>query len=440
MLDRCTLGMLPAMIVLLLLRSTSPAGSGDTRSRGRRAERMGTAASVARPVSNRLERYATGSESERGLHWAERKLKKVFILPARKVSALSSEEAGEAFQAVLAKYGGSPRAYIGLARCDLRSGDYPAAVSALGEAIRLSRSDATARSAHQDASRLLCILRAASTQIPGGHLPLQVHPFNAPGGITLWVVLSAKVETADPFGTKFVEPRLFLFEEHQGYCRRKWESDVIRDPRLKAASFDDVALYVDDLNGDGVPEAAVSTVFVGGSWRPSHVDVFAWRGHQLAKSFGLTSSLPVWIEDIDHDGRYEIGNYFNIGWDMSHAEQPYWTDIYTYRRGHYVSANASFPREFRGWGRRLRAVLNQHPGDFEILKYEGVVCEIEGRRQAAFAAYRYAARECAALLEDEGDPRLHARLRWQLNDIRRRIGKLKRRQRIVWSSIQETYR
>jgi hypothetical protein len=206
-----------------------------------------------------------------------------------------------------------------------------------------------------------------------------------------------------------------------------WQSDALRDPRLKAAAFDEVALYVDDLTGDGIPEAAVSKVFVGGSWQPSHLDVFAWRSHQLTKILGLRSSLPIWIEDIGHDGRYEIGNYSDIGWDMSHAEQPYWTDIYAYKRGQYVLANAPFPREFHGWIRRLRTVLKRHPGDFEILKYEGIVHEIEGRPRAAFAAHRSAARECAALLEDERDPRLHARLEWQLNDIRRRISKLKRR-------------
>jgi tetratricopeptide (TPR) repeat protein len=364
--------------------------------------------------------------AERALRWAERKLKRVFQLPTRQASALSPKEAAEAFEAVLEKYGDLPRAYIGLAKCDLRSGDVTGAMRSLGQAIRLLRSDVSSRRECLEARRLLWVLRAASIQVPGGHRPLQIQRFNAPVGIPLWAVLSATVETGDPSGMKFVKPRLTLFRLRQGHYRKIWQSDVLRDPRLKAGAFDAVALYVADLTGDGVPEAIVEEVFLGGSWAPSHLDVFAWRRQRLVKILGVSSSQPVWIEDLDHDGRYEIGNYYNIGWDMSHAEQPYWTDIYAYERGHYVLANAAFPREFRGWLRRLRSVLKWHPGDFEILKYKGIAHDIEGRPTVAFAALRSAARECAALLETESDPRLHSRLEWQLNDIRRRIIKLKR--------------
>jgi hypothetical protein len=305
-------------------------------------------------------------------------------------------------------------------------------VGSFERAIRRSRSDATARREYHEAGRLLWVFRAASTQISGGYHPLQIQRFNAPGGIPLWAVLAAKVETGEPFGTKFVEPRLALFQERQGHYRNIWQSGVLGDPRLKGETFDDVALYVADLTGDGVPEAAVSKVFIGGSWMPSHLDVFAWRGHQLARILGLASSQPIWIEDIDHDGRYEIGNYYEIGWDMFHWEHPYWTDIYAYRGGSYRLADGEFPRAFRGWAHRLRRALKKHPADPQILQYLGIVHEIEGRPRAAFGALRSAARECAALLENEGDARLHARLKWQLNDIRRRILGLKRRPEGTW--------
>jgi len=48
--------------------------------------------------------------------------------------------------------------------------------------------------------------------------------------------------------------------------------------------FVDIRLFMYDFDGDGVKEPAVQEYSVGGSWDPSHVDVFmrkggAWSGY-----------------------------------------------------------------------------------------------------------------------------------------------------------------
>jgi hypothetical protein len=217
-----------------------------------------------------------------------------------------------------------------------------------------------------------------------------------------------------------------LFEESpQGY-RKVWQSGRLRDPRLGLeGALSDVQLYVLDLTGDGVSEAAVWKLFMGASWMPSHVDVFAWRGHRLVKILGVSSSEPIWIEDLHHDGRYEIGNYYEIGLDLAHCEQPLWTDIYAYRQRQYVLANEDFPQEFQGRVEELRELLKCYPWDPEILEYLGILHEIEGRPKAALAAYRYAERACRDRLQKKPDTELE-RLR---KDLQSRIRRLSRRAR-----------
>lgn len=376
----------------------------------------------------------TDPKAEQALRWAEQKLKKVPALPARLRESVDDcsprydlKEAEEAFRRVIAKYGGTARAYVGLGECQLRSGDYGAAVNSFRKALKLSSSHAAARAGHQRVSQRLRIARSVSPQISKGSKVIQIQRFTPGKSNRLWTILSAEISDVRDAVHPFSDVRLTLFKKAQRGYRKVWQSDRLKDPQHDIDAFSDVQLYVLDLTGDGVPEVAVWKVFRGASWMPSHLDVFAWRRNRLTKILGAGSSFPLWIEDINHDGRYEIGNYYEIGWDM--PGQPLWTDIYACKHGQYMLANRDFPKEFRGWTKKLREVLKDYPDDPEILKYLGIVHEIERRPKDALTAYRYASKACKARIKKETNSNFRVCLQRELNDLQRRTKKLAHRTR-----------
>jgi len=103
----------------------------------------------------------------------------------------------------------------------------------------------------------------------------------------------------------------------------------------------------------------------------------------VERVFEVTSHEPIWIRDINHDGRFEIGNNYAIGVDMCHAAQPRWTDIYGYENERFRNVNYRFRRRFRSWPHKLRTSLKQYPDDCDVREYLGIAEAIVGHSAAA---------------------------------------------------------
>jgi hypothetical protein len=97
-----------------------------------------------------------------------------------------------------------------------------------------------------------------------------------------------------------------------------------------------------------------------------------------------------------------------------------WPSVYACDGDAYVLANERFPKEFLQIGGQIQQRLAEHPGNWELLKYLGICCEIEGDPEAALDAYRRA----EAALTSQGVNSRSAQS--ELTDIRVRIQRLRR--------------
>ncbi|MCK4325104.1 MAG: tetratricopeptide repeat protein [Armatimonadetes bacterium] len=339
------------------------------------------------------------------------------------------EDAEEIWRDVVQEHSTLPRAWFALGRCQMRLGKYEAAVNSFEQTLNLAPGHAAAEAGQQRARELLQVAQTVQPQLPTGQQVIQLDELKVGKPKEWWLTLCGKVSEREFSDERFSDVHLNLYRETGQRLTRTWQyrlrghahSSGVLDMR-----FGDVQFYVLDLTADGVPEVVAGEVAYGASWAPSHLAVFTWRGGRLSKILGVSSSFPAWIEDVNGDGCYEIRNLYNIGWSMSHAEMPYWSDIYAYKRGRHVLANEDFPDEFEDWADKLQRVLEKHPDDWEILKYLGIVHEIEGRPGEALAAYRRAEKACRAEIEEPGrDAQSRAGLRCQLRDIQARIRKLR---------------
>ncbi len=324
------------------------------------------------------------------------------------------EEAEEVWRDVVQEHRTLPRAWFALGRCQMRLGKYEAAVNSFGQALNLAPDHAAAEAGRERARELLQVAQFVQPRLPTGQQVIQLDELKVGKPKGWWVALCGKVSEREfPFD-RFSDVHLNLYRETGQGLTRTWQ---YRLPGHAYASgfldmrFGDVQFYILDLTADGLPEVVVGEVFHGASWAPSHLAVFAWRANRLTKILGVSSSFPAWIEDVNSDSCYEIRNLHNIGRSMGHAQQPYWSDIYAYKRGRYILANEDFPGKFEDWADELQQVLEEHPDDWEILKYLGIVHEIEERPHEALAAYHRAEKACRA----EGE----------LEDIQGRIRKLR---------------
>lgn len=332
------------------------------------------------------------------------------------------------FERVIARTGGNATDWTGLARAQLGFDRYPEALASARQALALAPEDPAARETARRAERLCIRSRRIASLLQGGYRPLRLRPVPVSGSRVLWAVLCAQgtgplPDLDSPAGPTWSEPRLAIFEEANGNLRQVGALAPAGDPRFDGP-VDEICLHVHDLTGDGVPEFTVATSFHGASWLPSHVSVFSWRRDGLVRLLGVNSSEPLWIADLNHDGRFEVGNRYEIGTTMCHAEQPRWTDIYAWKGGRYVLADGDFPEQYRALAQCVRQGLQAHPDDYELLKYEGILCEIERRPAAARTAYREAIHICAGELTGTSDQDVRERLSGEVADLRRRMASL----------------
>jgi tetratricopeptide (TPR) repeat protein len=379
------------------------------------------------------------ARGDRALAWAERLLAKVPVLPSRNASC-SEVDAESAFAGILERYGLSARACLGLARCQLRLGEYEEADASFSQALRLAPEDRVAEKEWRAASEVLNIFQTCnevySETLPDDQSVLRVGRLGDFAGARWWVVLLVKAAPEADSENPYADPQLKLIQEVAGHDLSAWQGPVKLHPVPNKREFRNADLFIADMTGDGEPEVAVCSYFMGASWRPANLDVFQRRGNRLVNVLSVASGEPAfWFEDLNHDGRLEIANPHQIGRDMSHAGQPWWTDLYAWKNGAFRLANADFPDEFRDADRLLRPLLRRYSGDFDLLKYLGVTHEIFHRSGAALAAYRQAVRRGDHPGDrDAGDPedrRSLAELKQRIGRLQRRIGRAQRPRQLL---------
>ncbi len=356
----------------------------------------------------------------------------------------------QAFQAIGDKYGASARARAGLARCQLRFGGYAQAARLFNDALYLAPADRVLQQGARDAADRLRVARAALPDVPSGKRILRVEKVVFPGESAHWAVLlgkrsvseygspepelaSVEVPTASAaadgddalgglFRATYTGLHLRLYREGTRSLVPVSPAQLLGGARIGGLCHE-ASLVVADLTGDGRPEITVAQVFHGASWMPSHLAIFAFQKGRLKKMLGVGSSFPVWVEDLDHDGRWEVGNYYEVG-AGPHMSQPLWTDIYAYRVGRYTLANERFPREFRRWPAELRSFLRRYPDSADVWIRLGVSHQVLGSRRRAVSAYREGAKRYQAQAAT-AEPADRDYCRAMVGEIRRRIGRMR---------------
>jgi len=286
-------------------------------------------------------------------------------------------KAEQAYRSVIAKYGPLPAACRGLAQILVRRGRYQQAVGVYRELLRQLPGHKAAEQGLREASLLGRVTHMANPLLTAAEQVLQVGELRTPGR-QMFALVTARLVPGGFYGVSHADIQVRLVRM-VGSGLEQVAAYPLADPRFPDSPEDEANLWVAGLTGDGLPEVAVQQVLIGASWIPSHLTILAWRGESsLRPILSVSGSFPQWVEDLEGDGRYEVGNSFEIG-DLPHYQQPLWTDIYAYRSGRYVWADDCYPREYREWPAQLHAALRQHPGDVQLLHYLGVTRRILGR-------------------------------------------------------------
>jgi tetratricopeptide (TPR) repeat protein len=317
------------------------------------------------------------------------------VLPSRKVDTYWSLPEMEDSLSRLVRQDGSERlvnAWIGLGLVRERLGRYPEAMQAYQQARRLDFTSQVAAEGEAQAERAAATAARIALTLPAGARILSVSPIETP---ERWAVVYGKPDKPQT-GNQYAWVCAGLYRVSGSGAVPLAPPLAVRDPRFEDGARKAWA-FSHDLTGDGKPELAIELVMQGASWSPSYLLVLSPGEGRWKQLLSLTSSEPLWLEDLNGDGTYEAGNSYEIGDHMSHAEQPRWEDLYAFEGDRYVLANHRFPQEFLAWHQTLNEVLAAHPEDPAILEYLGRNAEIWGQPAQARGYYQRAAQ---ALLPD----------------------------------------
>jgi tetratricopeptide (TPR) repeat protein len=350
---------------------------------------------------------ANQSEATPSLSWAERlQAHTANRAPTNDdpTSFWEVQDAADAYRGILLKYGPSSSAYVGLAQCLLLLAQYEDASHYLRLALLWSPNDMTIRDLLAQADKKAEIRRSVNALLPGGNVGLRVVPYTAGNRNHLWAMLDGR-----PNDNGFYDNvHLALYAEVERAYRLIWRSQRLIDPQMTENDsndgiFDAVHLSVCHVTGGKTPEIVIQEMSLGGSWSPAHMDIYAWRNGRMQRILDVSSSEPLWFEDLRHDGRYQVRNAYEIGRYLSHAAQPRWSDVYAYTGDKFVLADRDFPSAFAEWPALLRRVLQKHPGDPEILKYLAETTAILNHRPTATVYAGRTTRRFAPLLPSSDD-------------------------------------
>lgn len=326
-------------------------------------------------------------------------------------------EAEKGFSNILTKYGiDDGRAWAGLARSQAGLGKYDKSVNSYKKALSILPGHQNLRKELDTVIKQQAIAKSVSTQLPEGEEALQAVPYPVPGEKNLWAVLTGKVvwDREQLSWPGISNCRLTLFRGEPQSLKELWNIRI--SGHLGSEDFNFVYLHIKDITGDDIPEMVLPEVIIGGSWVPSHIDIFTWRSGGVIKLLGASSDMPVKVKDLDHNGTYEVIAEHAIGLSLAHYEQPRWLYTYAYKDGTYQLAEKDFPEVYRDLNKEVRARLKEYPDDYELLFYLGRLYEIQRKPKAALNAYYKAEANISASQEYFS----------RLNEIQAHIDRLKK--------------
>jgi hypothetical protein len=218
--------------------------------------------------------------------------------------------------------------------------------------------------------------------------------------------------------------KLTIVRKHGRELQTFWQSGRLGYPGFDEGRYNVPYLACTDLAAESVPQLVVHMMIIGASAAPSRLEVFSWRGRQVKKILDIDSECPFIVRDFNRDGRYEICSYHPVGYELCHAEQPRWEDIYAYKNGSYQLANGDFPKEYNDLASEIGDALKRHPNDWELLKYSGIVNKIQHRNRAALYDLKRAEEEAVKYRAEETDPEIIKMLDQGLGDIRKNMRRI----------------
>jgi tetratricopeptide (TPR) repeat protein len=239
--------------------------------------------------------------------------------------ASNVQEAHDAFYDIVRKYGASDRAYAGLAACLLRAHQYEQAAHAFRLALLWSPRSVSAQAGLLSAGRLNQISAAVSATLraPGMEV-LCVRPFPPENGVPRWMVLYANKRVDGPADEGITEARVACYAGAGSTLSRIWQSSALVGPDAGKGAFREITMTTWNRKGSAIPDVIVHGTYFGtqGFWDPADMEIFAYHRGGFQRILDVGSSEPLWLEDIDHDGRYEILNFTEFGTELSHVDQP----------------------------------------------------------------------------------------------------------------------
>ncbi|MHB1456078.1 MAG: tetratricopeptide repeat protein [Armatimonadota bacterium] len=334
---------------------------------------------------------------EASIQWAERLVARTSLKNYRSSECLPQldlRDAEQGFIGILSKYGSdNGRVWARLADCQTRLGKYDKAVKSYNHALVLLPGHETFRRKLTVAERQLSVTQAALPLLPPGKTILQTLPCAVPSATDLWVVLSATlIEDKEKTWSwpTYTDCQITILKGKPDSLRRLWHSDVLGSRGYTDGEFNAIYLYVEDVTGDSVPDLVILETYIGGSWIPSHIDIFTWRVNSLHHLLGAVSDYAPICKDLDNNSKIEVMIQHAVGCGLSHAEQPIWIDIYAFRNGTFQPANAYFPNKYHNLYWYIRRKLREIPDDYELQYYLGRIYEIQHKSQNALKIYKKA--------------------------------------------------
>lgn len=197
-------------------------------------------------------------------------------------------------------------------------------------------------------TEMLALSRAIRPRLPSGQNVVRLEPYPSAWRRTGWIALST-AERLRPYGSAKLQPRLTLWEGPEGKPRCAG-TITLDDPGRQGSEWQSLQLRWKDMDADGRPEAVLQLGSPAHTVGSCYLHVLRWNGEGLRRTFGLRSTLPLQLEDLNGDGTCEIA-----AWQLtSPGKPPLRQALYTWRDGRYVGANQEFPEPFRTLHEEMR--------------------------------------------------------------------------------------
>ncbi len=147
-------------------------------------------------------------------------------------------------------------------------------------------------------------------------------------GHSLWVALSTTSIEKEAAGHPN-RVRILVLEDRADRAQVVWQSPVL--PDIQERGFTELDLWPLRMTGSKNPELLFLGNCSGGSANPGIAMVYRWNGKRFRKVLDCDSpEQPLWVEDLKHDGRYQVRAVQLVGTEMSHAEQVRWPLVYAW--------------------------------------------------------------------------------------------------------------